>query len=36
MPKQVPSGKYQLKLTVEDVHSATTAEATIAFAIKDR
>jgi hypothetical protein len=36
MPKQVPAGKYQLKLTLEDVHSATTAETTIPFSIKDR
>jgi hypothetical protein len=36
MPKQVPSGKYQLKLTLEDVHAGQTAEATIEFAIKDK
>ena len=34
MPKQVPPGKYQLKLTLEDVHAGQTAEATIEFEIK--
>jgi hypothetical protein len=36
MPKQIPSGKYQLKLTLEDVHAGQTAEATIEFGIKDK
>jgi hypothetical protein len=36
MPKQVPSGKYQLKLTLEDVHAGQTAEASIEFSIKDK
>ena len=33
MPKQAPPGKYQLKLTLEDVHAAQTAEAMIEFEI---
>jgi hypothetical protein len=33
MPKQVPSGKCQLKLTLEDVHAGQTGEATIEFSI---
>jgi hypothetical protein len=36
VPKQVPAGKYQLKLTLEDVHAGQTAEATIEFSIKDK
>lgn len=36
VPKQVPAGKYQLKLTLEDVHGGQTAEATIEFSIKDK
>jgi hypothetical protein len=36
MPKQVPSGKYQLKLTLEDIHAGQTSEATIEFSIKDK
>jgi hypothetical protein len=35
-PKQVPSGKYQLKITLEDVHAGQTAEASIEFSIKDK
>jgi hypothetical protein len=36
MPKQAPPGKYQLKLTLEDVHAGQTAEATIEFEIKGK
>jgi hypothetical protein len=36
IPKQVPPGKYQLKLTLEDVHGGKTAESTIEFVIKDK
>jgi hypothetical protein len=36
MPKQAPPGQYQLKLTLEDVHAAQTAEATIGFEIKGK
>jgi hypothetical protein len=35
-PKQVSPGKYQLKLTLEDVHAGQTAEASIEFRIKDK
>jgi hypothetical protein len=36
MPKQAPPGKYQLKLTLEDVHAGQTAEAMIDFEIKGK
>jgi hypothetical protein len=36
MPKQVTPGKYQLKLTLEDVHAGQTAEAMIEFEIKGK
>ena len=36
LPKQVPSGKYQLKLTLEDVHGGKSAESTIDFVIKEK
>ena len=36
MPKQVSAGKYQLKLTLEDVHAGQTAEASIEFGVKDK
>jgi hypothetical protein len=34
MPKQAPPGKYQLKLTLEDVHAGQMADATIEFELK--
>jgi hypothetical protein len=36
VPKQVPPGKYKLKLTIEDVHAGETAESTIEFGIKEK
>ncbi len=36
MPKQVPAGRYQLKLTIEDVHAQKVAESTIDFAMKEK
>jgi hypothetical protein len=36
MPKQIPPGTYQLKLTIEDVHAQQMADTLIEFAIKEK